>query len=158
MAGNGLECGIAYLRSLTRVYSGPEQAAVETARAIAARCRVKSKAMADLSEVDVGLWDGLAEEALKRSSPKAYKTWREDPASICPPEGEDLTAAYDRLRDGLGLLSKKHGDRTIALVLGPLAMAITRCIVESADLENVRALESDEPVRYTAAGKAARAD
>ena len=143
---------------VTFVYSGPEQAAVETARAIAERCRVKSKAVEDLAEVDVGLWDGLAEEALKRSSPKAYKTWREDPASICPPEGEDLKAAHDRLREGLGKLSKKHGDRTVALVLGPLAFAITRCIVESDDLSNVRSLKSDEPVRYTPAGRAARGE
>ena len=73
---------------VTFVYSGPEQAAVETARAIAGQCRVKSKALEDLAEVDVGLWDGLAEEALKRSSPKAHTTWRENPTAICLPEGE----------------------------------------------------------------------
>ena len=143
---------------VTIVYSGPEQAAVETARVIARQCGGKSKAVEDLAEVDVGLWDGLAAESLKRSSPKAYKSWRDDPASICPPEGEDLKEAQDRLREGFGKLSKKHGDRSIAVVLGPLAFAITRCIVESGDLGNVRSLKNDEPVRYTPAGKAARVE
>jgi len=69
-----------------------------------------------------------------------------------------LKEAQDRLREELARLSKKHGDRTIAVVLGPLAFAITRCIVESNDLGNIRSLKSDEPVRYTAAGKAARAE
>ena len=69
-----------------------------------------------------------------------------------------MREAQDRLREELDRLSKKHGDRTIAVVLGPLAFAITRCIEEWKDLGNIGALKSDEPVRYTAAGKAARAE
>ena len=138
--------------------AGGEAGGVEAGGDSEGEGRVKSEGVEDRAGGDVGLGDGVAEEALKRSSPKACKTWREDPASICPPEGEDLKDAQDRLREELGRLSKKHGDRTIALVLGPLAFAITRCIVESDDLSNVRSLKSDEPVRYTPAGKAARAD
>jgi broad specificity phosphatase PhoE len=130
------------------VFSGPEQAAVETARVLAGPCRAKTKAMEGFFEVDVGLWDGLTEEDLKRRSPKAFKTWRDDPASICPPEGEDLTTARERLRDGLARLARKHALETIPVVLGPLAFAVTRCVVESRDLAEVRSMASTEPIQY----------
>lgn len=130
------------------VFSGLEQAAVETARAVAGPCHAKTKAMDEFFEVDVGLWDGLTESELKRRSPKAYKSWRDDPVSICPPEGEALTAARDRLREGLRKLARKHALETIPVVLGPMALAVTRCIVESVDLAEVRSMTSTEPIQY----------
>jgi len=130
------------------VFSGPEQAAVETARSVAGPSQAKTKAMNEFFEVDVGLWDGLTESELKRRSPKAYKSWRDAPDSICPPEGEALTVARDRLREGLRKLARKQALVTIPVALGPMAFAVARCIVESVDLAKVRSMISTEPVQY----------
>ena len=133
---------------LSMIYSADEQASNETARIVAEPSRSRHKTLAELVEVDVGLWDGLTVEELKRRNPKAFKRWSEDPSAVCPPEGEDLAEAYERLRDFILQLVRKQGKRSVAVVLGPLAFAVTRCALEEANLTEVRSMMSAEPVHY----------
>ena len=133
---------------LSTVYSGDEPASTETARIIAKPCRARRKTLPDLAEVDAGLWDGLTSEELKRRYPKTFKRWWEDPSAVSPPEGEDLAAACQRLREAVAKVTDKRGNHPVALVLGPLAFAVTRCVLEAGELSEVRSLMHDEPLRY----------
>ena len=137
---------------LSTVYSSDEQAATETARIVADPSRARHKSMADFAEVDAGLWDGLTIEELKRRYPKVFKRWYEDPSAVCPPEGERLADAYERLHESVSKVVRKQGDRSVAVVLGPLALALTRCALEHAELSNIRSLMSPEPIYYSSAG------
>ena len=130
------------------VYSSEEQTSRELAAIIAERTGASVKTIAALAEVDAGLWDGLTEEELKRRYPKIHKKWQSDPSSVCPPEGEGMEDAYERLRAPLEKLIRKHDAHTVAVVLGPLAFALARCWLESADITCVRALMSDQPLCY----------
>lgn len=143
---------------LSLVYSGTEQASTETARIIAKPSRARLKPMAELAEVDAGLWDGLTTEELKRRYPKVFKRWYEDPSAVCPPEGEDLADAYERLHDSVSKVVRKLGDRSVAVVLGPLAFAVARCGLEEAELTRVRSMMSSEPIHYSLVGSGVVAD
>lgn len=134
---------------LSVVYSGGEQASTETARIVAKPSRARHKAVAELAEVDAGLWDGLTTDELKRRYPKVFKRWYEDPSAVCPPEGEDLADAYKRLHDSVSKVMRKQGDRSVAVVLGPLAFAVARCSLEEKELTTVRSMMSREPVHYS---------
>ena len=133
---------------LSTVYASSEQAAVEVAEIVAEKTGASRKTVADLAEVDVGLWDGLTAEELKRRYPKIYKKWHSDPASVSPPEGEALTDAFARLRQALEKLMRKQDDRCVAVVLGPLAFALVRCWAESVELTELRSMTHDSPLRY----------
>ncbi|UCE58499.1 MAG: histidine phosphatase family protein [Phycisphaerales bacterium] len=130
------------------VYSGEEQSGGETARLIAERCGARHKIEKSLAEVDAGLWTGLTFDELKRRDPKVFKRWCEDPTSVCPPEGEDLVKASERLRGSLAAVAKKHGDRNVVVVIGPVAFGVTRCVIESVALGKVRSMMQNEPVTY----------
>lgn len=135
------------------VYSGEESAAKETARIVAGPAQAKHKALSELAEVSAGLWDGLTVEELKLRDPKLFKRWCEDPSGVCPPEGEDLSRAYVRLRDSLAKLSgNKRANRSVAVVLGPFAFGVARCVIESAELANVRSMMHHEPLCYRSPG------
>ncbi len=134
---------------LRAVFSGGEQASTETADIVAKSSRARRKISAGLAEVDAGLWDGLTTEELKRRYPKAYKRWNEDPSAVCPPEGEGITEAYERLVDSLEKVLQKQGDRNVAVVLGPLAFAIARCGLESTELHAVRSMMDNAPLAYS---------
>lgn len=135
------------------VYSGEESAATETARIVAEPAQAKHKALSELAEVDAGLWDGLTAEELKLRDPRVFKRWCEDPSGVCPPEGEDLSEAYVRLRDSLAKLTgNKRANRSVAVVLGPLAFGVARCVIESAELANVRSMMHHEPLCYRSPG------
>lgn len=133
---------------ITSAFSSGEQTSTQTARVIADRCDARHRLMADLVEVDAGLWEGLTADELNRRYPKVFKRWRDDPSSVCPPEGEELGEAHDRVKLALDRLVRKYSGRGMAVVLGPLAFALARCVVESVDPSQVRSLERSEPVRY----------
>lgn len=142
------------------VYSSDEQTSVETARIVAARTGAQRKTVAELTEVSVGLWNGLTTEELKRRYPKSFKKWRSDPSSVCPPEGEDTEEAYQRVRRVLENLTRKSEGSCVGVVLGPLAFALARCWIESVELAKAHTMARDEPLCYelpergAAAGKA----
>ncbi len=138
-------------RKLAWVFSSAELTSKETATAIARSGGMRLKTIGGLEEVDFGLWEGLTEDALKARFPKVYKRWKEDPTAVCPPEGEDLLRASERIRTSLKKVARKAGDAPVAVVLGPVACALARCELESRGLEEMHKLLTDQPVWYDAA-------
>ena len=130
------------------LYSSDEQAGEETARILTEKCGARRKIQPALAEVDAGLWTGLTHNELKRRDAKIFKRWYDDPTSVCPPEGEDLTSASKRLGESLVEVLCKHGERNVAVVLGPIALAVTRCRLEAVDLARMRSMMHHEPLCY----------
>ncbi len=130
------------------VYSSSEVASVETAGVLEKRANIKRKELKDLAEVNVGLWDGLTAVELKHRYPKIYKRWCDDPFSVCPPEGEEFSAASDRIREGIAGIVGDRRDRTLAVVLGPFSFALARSIVERSPLVDIHNFTNVEPLRY----------
>ncbi len=137
---------------VSAVYSSDERTSIETARFVADRTGAPHRSVAALAEVDLGLWGGLTTDELKRRYPKIFKRWYDDPTNVCPPEGEEVEQAYERLRESLARLTRKQGDRHVAVVLGPLAFALVRCWLEGAEVSQVRSMTHGEPLRYELTG------
>jgi broad specificity phosphatase PhoE len=133
------------------LYSSGEQAADETARILTEQCGARRKIQSKLAEVDAGLWTGLTDSELKRRDAKTFKRWYDDPTSVCPPEGEDLAGASKRLGESLAEVMRTQGDHNVAVVLGPVAFAVSRCMIEEVDLVRMRSMMHNEPMRYEVA-------
>jgi broad specificity phosphatase PhoE len=131
--------------SPTIIYAGRNETAVETGTLLAKMLHAKFKALNGLEGPSLGLWEGLAVEDLGQRFPKVFRQWREQPLSICPPEGEPLSQAADRLGGRVSKLVAKHPNGTIGIVLGPIAMAAVRCIMENLDLNQLWDKHDDEP-------------
>lgn len=130
------------------IYTSDEQTSLETAKIIAAQSRIKHKTNPELVEVDAGLWDGLTSGELKRRYPKIFKKWLSDPSSVCPPEGEELKEAYQRLKDVLDWVVCKQAAYRVAIVVGPHAFGLIRCMIESIEPDKLRTMIQDHPARY----------
>ena len=134
--------------ALKAVYTSNQETSLDIANIISKRTGASKKTIAELAEVDLGLWDGLTSEELKRRYPKIFKKWKSDPSSVSPPEGEDLEHAVERLRPPVEKLTRRPGKGPCAVVLGPMAFALTRCWIESADLSELGSMGGAEPLRY----------
>lgn len=132
----------------TTIYSTDKDPAAQTARQLAEALKIKHKKAADLQEVHLGLWEGLTTSQLKQRFSRTYKQWREDPPSIYPPEGEDLTSATQRLTAQIRKLTKKHEGSCFGAVLGPIAFSAIRCNLENKGLQQLWNISADQPVRY----------
>jgi broad specificity phosphatase PhoE len=119
------------------VYSAPCQCAEQTAAAVASSHRTKVKTIEELRNLDHGLWHGKLIEEVRQCQPKVYRQWLEHPETVCPPGGETLGEAQERLRTGLGKILRKHRTGVIAVVVAEPAASLVRCFLEDTDLGNL---------------------
>ncbi len=116
---------------LEMIYTSPCQAAQQTAAALAAGRDIRVKLLDRLKNLDHGLWHGKLIEEVKRNQPKVYRRWQENPASVCPPEGETLKAAEQRVRLAMGKLLRKHRRGTVAVVVSePLTSLVKGLLLD----------------------------
>ena len=109
----------------------------ETADIVAKAAKIRMHESGDLDEVNLGLWQGLTESDLKFRYPKVYSQWDQNPLAVNPPEGEPLSDAIDRLRDGLQrILKRKHG-QTLVLPLRPMAMQVMLGVLRREDAATI---------------------
>ena len=104
------------------IYASDSEPANETAHKLANGLDVKLKTLDDMQNLDHGLWQGMLVSEIRRKHPKLYRQWQEQPDSVCPPGGEMLDEARERVRATLRKLFKRHRTGKIGLVLPePLA-------------------------------------
>lgn len=114
---------------LQAVYHGPGESIVRTAEAVARAVGLRAKRVDELRNMDLGLWQGLQVEEIKRRNSKVYRQWIEEPETVCPPQGETVHEALERLKTALKPLIRRHRDAMIGLVAAePLCRLIAGCL------------------------------
>jgi broad specificity phosphatase PhoE len=105
------------------IYTSPCEPARSTAAALGAERGLTVKEIVTLYNLNHGLWQGLKVDEVRRKHPKVFKQWQESPEAICPPGGETLTEAVERVRKALEKPLKKKGNLAI-VAADPLASII----------------------------------
>jgi probable phosphoglycerate mutase len=107
------------------LYAAPCESAWQTAQALADALGIKHKKLESLQNLDHGLWQGMLIEEVRRKQPKVYRQWQEQPETVCPPEGEMLSHAEERIHNAMTKLLKRHRDGVVGLVIPePLATLV----------------------------------
>ena len=91
---------------LSIVYAFSAQATWQTASTIADALNIKAKKLDALQNVNQGLWQGMLFEEVKRKNPKVFRQLQENPEMVCPPEGETIGDARERVDAALEKLRK----------------------------------------------------
>lgn len=112
------------------VYASESGPAVQTGQLIAAELSVKFKQLDQMENLDHGLWQGMLIDEVRRKHPKVYRQWQEQPESVCPPDGEMLAQAEDRVRSAIQKLMKRHRGGVIAVVLPEPLASLLRSVVK----------------------------
>ena len=60
---------------------------------------------------------------VKARQPKVYRQWQDQPENVCPPQGETLSAAKQRVSAALAKLLKKHKSDGLFAVVAPEPLA-----------------------------------
>lgn len=105
------------------VYSSPCQSAEQTAELLAAGLELKVKTIDKLQNLDYGLWQGMLVDDVKTKQPKVYRQWQEQPETVCPPEGETVAVAKQRVAEGLKKLLKRHKNDPAVVIVAPEPVA-----------------------------------
>lgn len=110
---------------VSALYCGPGESVLRTAEAVGRALRLRPKRVDGLRNLDQGLWQGLQLDEIRRRNNRVFRQWLDDPWTVCPPQGEPVEDAMDRLKGALKPLIRRHHDQAVALVVGePLARLV----------------------------------
>ena len=111
---------------LAALYCGPGESVGRTAECVGKALGLRPKRIDGLRNLDQGLWQGLQIDEIKRRNVRVFRQWLDDPMTVCPPQGEPLDEALQRIKTALGPLIRRHPDEAIGLVVGePIAQVIS---------------------------------
>lgn len=121
----------------TCLYHSPGQASGEMAEILADALDLKPRTLEKLSNINHGLWQGMLVEDVKLKQPKVFRKWQEHPETVCPPEGETIPAACDRVSEVLHKLIRKSKSESTTLLVAPDPLAsIIRYVITGAELRD----------------------
>lgn len=116
-------------KGIETIYAPSCQPAQQTAEALAKGLAVRWKKLDRMQNLDHGLWQGLPVSEVRHKQPKVYRQWQEQPENVCPPEGEMLSEAEERVRVAMTKLLRRRKEGVIAVVVSePLASLVRRYI------------------------------
>jgi probable phosphoglycerate mutase len=127
------------------VFSAPCEPARSTAIAVCNECGATFKEVADFSNLNHGLWQGLQVDDVRRKYPKVFKQWQESPETVCLPEGETVAQAVERIGRGLRKCLKRK--RNVGIVASEPLATLIGCVLRGCRPELPDAAAYSHPER-----------
>jgi broad specificity phosphatase PhoE len=121
-------------KGLEVIYAPPSEPAFRTAQTVSETLDIKVRKLDHLENLNQGLWQGMLIKDVRRKHPKVYRQWQEQPENVCPPEGEMLDAAQQRVRQAMMKLLKRHKDGMIGVCVPEPLLSLFRCFVTHGQL------------------------
>jgi broad specificity phosphatase PhoE len=115
---------------LAALYCGPGESVDQTAERIGRALGLRPRRIDELHNLDQGLWQGLQIEEIKRRNPRLFRQWLDEPRTICPPMGETIEDALERIRSVTRPLLRRHRDETFGLVVPDPIAQIIACFLQ----------------------------
>jgi len=109
------------------IYASPCASATQSAEILAKDLNARLKKLDRMQNLNLGLWQGMQVADVRHKQPKVYRQWQEQPENVCPPDGEMIEQAEQRVRTVMSKLLRRHKDGVIGLVIPePLASVVRR--------------------------------
>ncbi len=104
------------VRALDHCYSSPLLRATQTAAIIAAPHGLTPVVREEFTECDIGRWEGLDWQTIRRQDADSYQQFMANPADFGYPEGESFADVYQRAGPVLEELLRIHAGQAVLVV------------------------------------------
>ncbi|MFM7107860.1 MAG: histidine phosphatase family protein [Planctomycetaceae bacterium] len=131
--------------SADALYTSTDACAAETAHIVGAACGLRPKRIANLSNLDQGLWQGMLVDEIRERQPRLYRQWQDNPWAVAPPEGELLEEACLRVEAALEALVRRHPAGRVAVVVPQPLDHVVRWIVSGESMGDLWGGEPERP-------------
>ena len=101
---------------LVAIYSSPLNRAIETASIIAKPHTLIPITVENLTEANVGRWEGLTWEQAERQDRELHDRFHANPGTVAYPDGESFADVANRVTPALASLAVAHHGGSIAVV------------------------------------------
>lgn len=130
------------------IFSAPCESAQQTSQHLAQKQKAaghetKVKVIEPFQNLDHGLWHGKLIDEVKRNHPRVYRQGEDHPEEFCPPGGEPVAEAKERVQKALRKCIRKASGDTIALVIPEPMATVVESVLSGKDLTSVWKNETD---------------
>jgi broad specificity phosphatase PhoE len=108
------------------LYAPTSEPAQHTAAIVGETLGIKVKKLNKMQNLNHGLWQGMLVDDVQHKQPKVYRQWLEQPENVCPPEGEMLGDAEERVHAAMTKLLKKHKEGVIGICVPEPLLSLVR--------------------------------
>ena len=130
-------------KDLDVLYVAPGESAKQSAEKIAEVNSVRQKTIDCLRNLNHGLWQGKLVSEVKRLQPRVYRQFQENPTDVCPPDGETVQEAINRVQGSIARLLRKHRRGRIGIIVPEPLAAIVRSVLTGKPLGDIWQSELD---------------
>ena len=114
-------------KKISAIFTSPLKRAKDTASYISRSQEIDLSPTEALIDIDYGLWEGLAPEAVSEQFPGQYQMWLKNPYEAEMPEGETVRAVEKRANTLVKKIANKCPDLTTVLVAHKVVNKILIC-------------------------------
>ena len=123
------------------LYAAPCQSCLETAQAVAKKHKLKVRTLDTAQNVDHGLWHGRLVDEVRQTQPRVYRQLQEHPETVCPPNGEPLVEAEQRIRTVFEKVLRKHPVGVVAIVVPEPLTSLIRSYLSQSEVGDLWKVE-----------------
>ena len=134
--------GLAH-QQLEAVYSSPLLRARQTAEIVAHPHELNVGIVPEISEVDVGSWEGRSWVEIERTEPDFYRRFMDDPAQNGYRDGESLMDVRDRVVPALDKLLRQNQGKRIAIVAHNVVNRVYLAMAAKMPLAHARSISQE---------------
>jgi broad specificity phosphatase PhoE len=80
------------------------------------------------------LWHGKLVEEVRVNQPRVFRQLQDHPETVCPPQGEPVGVALERVQALISRLLRKHRSGTVAIVVPEPLTSFVRAFLSRSDL------------------------
>jgi len=125
------------------IFTAPCQSARDTATRLASGRSTKVKVVECFRNIDHGLWHGKLIDEVRRNQPRLYRQGQDSPSSVCPPGGETIQEAQERVLKALRKVCKRSISGVIALVIPDPLASVVQSMLEGEQMRDLWSAETD---------------
>jgi broad specificity phosphatase PhoE len=102
--------------SITAVFTSPLKRATSTANAISTHHGLQPAIEPELTEIDVGLWQGLHEDVIQRRWPETWEQWKRHQNGLTMPGGESVAMVGERAFRSFKAIATRNRGKLVVVV------------------------------------------
>lgn len=126
------------------LYAAQARCATETAGIVARHSGLRPRRVAGLANLDMGLWQGMLVDDIRRKQPRLHRQWQDNPWAVAPPEGELLDDACERVERALEKILRRHDAGSVALVVPHPLDRIVGWMVSGRSMGDLWSLDAEQ--------------
>lgn len=120
----------------TKVYSSTQKRAKRTADIVAEKLNMDCETIADLEEMNLGLWEGFSWGEVEEKFPTEFDNWIKNRRYIKTPEGESYEDLLDRVLSAIKTIIKKQNGNVLVVTHSAVIMTLL-CFIHNTPFEDM---------------------